>query len=92
MRWRHERRQAPLQAGAASPSWCPSPGRCPPVAHILLIHVTESLECPEPSQGGLTMTRFLLSVVLGMSTALGLLLRCCLARPLSSRRPSRRRL
>ena len=67
-------RGPPLQAGAASPSWCPSPGRCPPVAHILLIHVTESLECPEPSQGGLTMTRFLLSVVLGMSTALGLLL------------------
>src|SRR4030095_12752584 len=44
------------------------------MAHILLIHVTESLERLELSQGGLTMTRFLLSVVLGMSTALGLLL------------------
>ena len=44
------------------------------MAHILPIHVTESLERLELSQGGVTMTRFLLSIVVGMSTALGLLL------------------
>src|SRR5262245_29473254 len=44
------------------------------MARILLKHLTESLERSELSQGGLTMTPFLLAIVLGVSAALGLLL------------------
>src|SRR5262245_45547786 len=66
--------QAPLQAGAAAQTWCPLPGQCCPVAQILLIYLAASLEHPELSHGGCTMTRFLLSIVLGVGTVLGLLL------------------
>ena len=45
-RWRRERPPAPLQAGAALQA------RCPPVAQILLIYLTTSRECSEPSHGG----------------------------------------
>src|SRR4030095_493122 len=44
------------------------------MARILLTHLTESLERPELSQGGLTMPPFLLAMVLGVRAALGLLL------------------
>jgi hypothetical protein len=34
--------------------WCPLPGQCRPVAHILLIYLAASLEHPELSHGGCT--------------------------------------
>src|SRR5262245_57085110 len=47
---------------------------CPLVAQFLLEQLIESHEYPELSQRGFTMTRFLLSIILGMIAGLGLLL------------------
>src|SRR5882672_144306 len=48
-------------------------GQCSPVAHILLIHLTVSLEHSALLHGGCIMTRFLLALGLAVSTTLGLL-------------------
>src|SRR5262245_30745891 len=73
-RSRVRRVTADLRPWEGSPSFYSHHPGCPPVAHILLEFLPESMECCERWQGGRTMARCLRSLVLGIMAGLGLLL------------------
>src|SRR5262249_57296085 len=72
-RSRVRRVTADLRPWEGSPSFYSHHPGCPPVAHILLEFLPESMECCERWQGGRTMARCLRSLVLGIMAGVGLL-------------------